>query len=271
MPRLYATGTLGLTQGTKWIYNAPLYDDIDADNDGVMTPNHGALVDLSDLASQILGQQVPQSARYTVRRIWMGLKNVDDADDNDESTFFGGTIRWYYPSQHRMKALALARQAEKFDEASEVDADSFFLSDAPNYNAVRFGWQSDNITGFDTDQVRYQTAEDFSGMDGSEWNLGTVFDLYNQMFPPVKNDSLWNGRAGTASCKIPWTCAAASGVGSGDAPAVRTDFNSGSIEAQVLAGLLYVVVADSSGDEVGGNDDDYYLTFGVEFDVGVDA
>lgn len=271
MMRLYATGTLGLTTGMKWIYNPPSANDIDGDNDGVMTPNHGALVDLSDLASQILGQQVPQSAKYTVRRMWMGLKNVNDATDNDESTYFGGTVRWYPPTKHRLAALALARQAEKFEEGSQVDGDGFFFQTSENYNAVRFGWEANDAAGFIPDQVRYGTSEGITGMDGTEWALNEVFSVYNDMHPATKVDSLWSGRAGDMSCKIPWTVAAATGVGAGDAPAVRTDWNSGSILADVLCGLLYVVVADSSLDEVGEVDDDYYITFGIEFDVGVDA
>lgn len=268
--RLYATGTLGLTTGMKWIYNAPAGEDIDGDNDGVIEPAHGALVDLSDLSSQILGQQVPQSAKYTVRRIWMGLKNVDDADDNDESTYFGGTVRWYPPTQHRLNALSLAREAEKFSEGDEMDGDSFFLRDTAQYNAMRFGWQT-NTGDFEVDQVRFGTSEDFDDIDGTEWGLGVIFDIYNSMYPPTKDDSLWNGRAGTMACKIPWSCSAATGVGAGDAPALRTDWNSGQISADILAGLLYVVVSNSSLDEAGSVDDDYYITFGVEYDVGVDA
>lgn len=271
MVRLYATATLGITTGTKWIFNPPDQLDIDADNDGVMTPNHGALVDLSDLASQILGQQVPQSAKYKVHRIWMGLKNVDDVDDNDESTWFGGTIRWYPPTKHRLNALALARQVEKFDEGNQADADGFFLRDSNQYNALRFGWESNAEGGFGTDQVRYGTSEGITEVGGTEWALTEVFRIYNEMHPATKFDSLWGGRAGNMSCKIPWTVASATGVGAGDAPALRTDWNSGSISADVLAGLLFVNVADSSLDEQGAVDDDYYITFGVEFDVGVDA
>lgn len=270
MPRLFATGTVGETNGFKWIEHVPADGDFDADNDGVMAPVHLGLVDLSDVASQLLGQQVPQSARFTVKRIWMMLRNVDDIDDNDESQWFSGTLRWYYPTQHRLEALALAREAEKFSEGDEMDGDGFFLSDDNDYSALRFGWMSNDGTGV-VDQVRHQSAEDFTGMAGNQWNLQTVFSIYNLMEPATKSNSLWTGRAGSMTCKIPYTVANASGIGVGDAPALLTDWNSGEINAEVLAGLMSFTVADSGGDEVGSVDDDYKMIIGIEFDVGVDA
>ena len=271
MVRLYQTVTMGVSDGTKWIFNAPSSDDIDGDNDGAMTPNHGGLIDLSHLSSRILGQQVSQSASFTVKRLWVSMRNKDDLTDNDESTYFAGTIRWFYPTQHRLEALALARAAERESEGDEIDGDSYFLSNDNDYSAMRFGWDYATGGDWETSQVAYQTSEDFSEIAGGEWNLIPVFQLYNQMHPATKGNSLWGGRAGNTACKVPWSTSAATGVGEGDAPARIHDWNSGNISAKVLAGLLFFNVAHSSLDEVGEVDDDYEMVIGVEYDVGVDA
>lgn len=271
MVRLYATGTVGSTNGMKWIYNAPSQNDIDGDNDGVMTPNHSALIDLSDLSSQLLGQQVTQSASYTIRRIWISMRNKDDVIDNDESTYFAGTLRWFYPTQHKQAALGLARAAEKAIESISIDADSLLLSTETDYTAVRFGWDSEDAAGFESDQVRFGTAEGFDEIGGTEWSLKETFRVYNQMHPATKMNSLFGGRAGNMTCKIPWSTSAATGVGVGDAPARIHDWNSGAISARVLAGLVLFNVAHSSLDEEGETDDDYEMVVGIEYDVGVDA
>lgn len=261
---------MGITTGMKWIVNAPTSDDIDGDDDGVMIPAHGGLIDLSDLSSQILGQQVPQSANYTIRRMWVSMRNEDDGTDNDESTYFAGTLRWYYPTQHRLEALSLARQAEKAAESISIDADSTFLATESDYKAIRFSWNAEGGPN-EYDQVRFGTAEGFTEIEGTEWNLQEIFRLYNQMHPATKDNSLFTGRAGSMTCKVPWSTSAATGVGQGDAPARIHDWNSGEIAARCLAGLVFFNVSTSSLDEEGGIDDDYEMVIGIEYDVGVDA
>jgi len=271
MVRLVASGTFGSTNGMKWIYNAPTDGDIDADNDGEMNIVHGGLIDLSDLSSQLLGQQVSQHSKYTVRRIWMSLRNVDDNTDNDESTYFKGDIQMYYPSQHKLDALSLARAAEKAKEMAEIDGDSYFLSSENDYSGIRFGWEEDTPGNWESNQVRFQTSESFTTLPGTQWSLNQIFRTYDIMHPATKNNSLWQGRSGFWPQKITWAASNASGVGSGDAPAVATDWNSGHIAMKCLAGLIYVSVSDSAGDESGSVDDDYRLRVTVEYDVGVDA
>lgn len=269
MVRLYATGEVGFTDGMKWIYNPPAGGDFDADNDGVMSTVHGGLIDLSHCASRMLGQQVPQSATFTIRSIRMMLRNVDDIDDNDEGNWFSGTVRWYYPTKHRLNALSLAREAEKFSEGAQYDGDSYFLRNDNDYRGLRVGWMN-SLVGIE-DQVAYQTSENFPDIDGVDWNLSEIFSIYNQMHPIVKDNALTTGRAGNDACKLLYTVANASGIGAGDAPAVLTDWNSGLLNAPCLAGLVYFTVADSGGDEAGSVDDDYRMMISIEFDVGVDA
>jgi len=270
MVRLNATGTVGFTDGYKWVYNVPSSGDIDADDDGVMSYAHGGLLDLSHIASQILGQQVAQSSNFTIHSINLGLKNVDDSYDNDEGNWFAGTFRWYYPTQHRLEAMKLARSAEKYSEGDEIDGDSFFLRTDNDYRGLRVGWMPNDGSGV-ANQVAFNTSEDFSALAGSEWNLTEIFQIYNQMHPATKANSLWGGRAGDKTCKLAWTAANASGVGVGDAPAIKTDFQSNMMSAKCLAGLLYFTVVDSGGDESGSSDDDYQVTVSVDFSVGVDA
>jgi len=267
MVRLIASGTFGSTNGMKWIYNTPSDGDIDADNDGAMNVVHGGLIDLSDLSSQLLGQQVSQHAKYTVRRILISLRNVDDAVDNDESTYFKGDVQMYYPSQHKLNALSLTRAAEKARESTEVDADSFFLSSENDYAGIRFGWEEDTPGNWESNQVRFQTSESFTSVPGTQWNLNQIFRIYDQMNPATKNNSLWAGRSGMWPQKITW---AASNAMTGQ-PALASDWNSGHIGMKCLAGLIYLTVSDSAGNESGTTDDDYKLRVTVEYDVGVDA
>ena len=271
MPRLYASGTVGSTNGMKWINNAPAGGDIDADNDNVMSPVPVALIDLSDLSSQILGQQVSQTAAYTIRRINISLRNVDDAIDNDEGAYFKGTLRSHYPTEHKQKALQLAREAEKFAEAKQVDADSFFLSTANDYSGIRFGWQEDSDGAVESEQVRFQTEEDFGGVPGSQWSLQGIFDIYNTMHPNTKTNGLWLGRAGSMTQKVTWAAGVVNHGGDVDRVVSVTDWNSGNISMKALCGLLSLTVSDSSGDEAGSVDDDYQIVVSIEYDVGVDA
>lgn len=264
------SGTVGIQPGMKWIYNAPANGDIDADNDSVMDPQHGALIDLSDLASQVLGKQVSQLANYTIRKMHVALRNVDDADDNDDSTYFKGTLRWHYPTAHKMEALKLARAADKFDEGDEMDADGFWLRSTDTYRGMRFGWHNSGSSAWEADQVRHQTIEGFSSMSGTQWNLETIAHFYNQMHPATKTNSLFAGRFGLETQKVPWTVSAMNAEASA-AQAVASDWNSGLMSSKCLGGLVFLNVSDSSGDEPGGVDDDYKVVVSIEFDVGVDA
>jgi len=275
MVRLYATGTIGSTNGMKWIYNAPANDDIDADNDSVMTPNHGALIDLSDLSSQILGKQVSQLASYTIKNIHVSLRNVDDAYDNDDSNYFKGTIRWHYPTQHKLNALKLARDADKFAEGGEIDVDSFFLRTEDRYTGMRLGWHNSGTSDWENEQVRFQSAEGFSAMPGTQWNLDSVFTLYNTMHDNSgKTNALWTGRAGTMTQKIPWVVSAMNRESSSER-AHSEDWHSGIMSSKCLAGLMFLNVSDSGGDEESEPpvdiDDDYKIVVSIEYEVGVDA
>lgn len=269
MPRLCTSMVIGPSVGTKWIYNAPSGDDIDGDDDGVMNPNVAALIDLSDLSSQMLGQQVGMYSKFKIRRLWLSLRNSDDLVDQDESTYFAGTFRWWQPTKHRLRAMQMARMIEKYNEADQVDGDSFFLSTHTDYADLRFGWGS--TVDFGVEQVRHQSSEAITGLPGTQWNLWDVFQAYNSMTAPAQNNALFGGRAGTRASMLPWCASAATGVGVGDAPAALTDFNSGIISQECLAGLIYLNVSHSSLDEAGAVDDDYHVVVGIEWDVGVDA
>jgi len=239
-----------------------------------MIPNRRGLVDLSDVASQLLGQQVSQSSKFKIRRIWMSLRNVDDVDDNDEGAFFAGTIRWWHNTDHRQQALSLARAVDRAEEEAVIDADSYFMSTEKDYSAVRFSWADSSNYGLN--QIRYPSTESVSGHPGSRWGLGSIISIYNAMTEPNQTNALFTGRGGDMTCKIPWevSLANSTATGASSSPTGRPyliGWNSGSISGDPLAGLLMVNISNCATNPPGILDDDYEVIVSVEFDVGVDA
>lgn len=251
-------------QGAYWIPpTAPAYGDIDIDNDGVMGQSwhHAFVVDLSEVASKVLGRQISMNKSVTLHGLQVGIRPVDDAFDNDESAFFAGGIFFHPATAHKMKALSMARKLEKAIEGSEVDADSFFLSTEKDYAGLRYGWN--NLNGLS--QIRHQTA---GWPQGGYYNLDSIFGAYNQMTESCQTNALWGGRAGEAM-GTQWIAALASGIGVGDSPppgGTSADWHSPSLRHEILP-LLYGNVVYSSGDEDGAVDDDYIITITVDFTV----
>tara|TARA_B110000444_G_C18744023_1_gene549374 strand:+ start:127 stop:909 length:783 start_codon:yes stop_codon:yes gene_type:complete len=253
---------MGLFQskdGAQWIENPPAFGDIDIDNDGVMNPAPGFLIDLSNATSMIEGRQASMMAGYKIHSVTIGLRPVDDIGDNQESAFFAGRIGWYPTTDHAKTMLKLARSVEKATEATEIDSDSLFLSTEKDYSGLRFGWNGDN-------QVRFQTSESVSGYGNTQWDLQNLCDVYNQQTDPCKQNALFNGRA-PAIQTAQWIASLASGIGAGDSPpyggAVADHTLNLGVEA--LGGLIYGQVEYSSGDEAGSNDDDYYVVVTVNW------
>lgn len=263
MARVIETGAIGITAGYRWKNLNPLDDipaanDIDGDNDGVMSPSHGFLLDLSEIASRKLGMQAPMMATYKVRSIRIGIRHVDDLVDNNESTAFAGYIYHYPMTDHLKDSLRLARQVEKADEEGRVDRDSVFLSVEHDYTGFRYGWDSE-------DDVLYQTvpSEDV-GIDS--WSLGVIGAAYNGMATqPVQDNALWTGRFPRLNVNA-WSCDASSGIGDGDSPPEFTD-DTLNLHVNTLP-LIGGRVVWSSLDEVGSVDDDYTLHVTVDFEIG---
>lgn len=246
--------------GAYWVMH-PAMGDIDIDNDGVFPNPYTWVVDLSEIASKILGRQVSMMNSVTLHGIQIGIRPVDDITDNDESAFFAGGIFFHPATPHKMKALRLASKLEKAIEGQQVDSDSFFLSTESDYSGLRYGWSNVN----NMSNVRYQTA---GWPNGGYYNLTNIFNAYNDMHPSTKTNSLWAGRAGEAM-GTQWICALASGIGQGDSPPYggdTADWHSPVLRHEILP-LLYGNVRYSSGDEEGAVDDDYIITVTVDFSV----
>lgn len=261
--RVIETGSIGITPGFRWknlnpLDEIPAANDIDSDNDGEMTPSHGFMLDLSEIASRKLGIQAPMMAAYKVRSVRIGIRHVDDITDNNESTAFAGYLYHYPLTDHLKKGLQLARQVEKHDEDARVDNDSLLLSMERDYVGFRYGWDAAN-------DVEYQTVP--SGDVGiNNWSLGTVGFAYTEMeAQPIQRNALWTGRWPRLMVNS-WTCDASSGIGEGDSPPEFTD-DTLMLHVETLP-LLGGRVVWSSLDEVGSIDDDYTLHVTVDFEIG---
>ena len=239
--------------------------DIDIDNDGVM-PDTRILIDLSQALSQRLGRQMSMYSTYKVDYISISIVNQDDNIDNESGAEFSGKIHWYTPTKHRIDALQLMRQVEKHAESGELDADSFLLSTEKDYTGVRFNWDGDN-------QVIYPTSEAFTVLDGDQWDMDELFDIYNVMEgEPTQNNALWTGRTGYTD-QVSWNCFYRNSSWKDDP--IDNDqiyhpesnlFQISNLDAEVLGGLLVIAVDNSStNDPTAVIDDDYqvHVTIGV--------
>lgn len=246
-------------QGAVWIEGEPALGDIDIDNDGVFNPAFQFLIDLSHIASSVLGRQVSMTRSVVLNGIGIGVRPVDDITDNDESAFFAGRFQMYPATSHGKKALSLAARMEREIESHEVDADSYLLSSDTDYSGLRLGW-TDNPEP----QVLYQTN---GWPTGGDYTYGKVFDAYNSMTQVPQSNALFNGRA-PAPMSMQWVCALASGIGSGDSPPYGGDSADWNISTRTeIFPLIRGLVEYSSGDEEGAVDDDYYVHVYVDFTV----
>lgn len=268
----------------------PASGDIDADNDGVISPRYRAVVDLSHGLGLALGKQLPMTAIYRVKGIKVGIRPVDDTIDNsDGGVMFGGNIKYIFPNKHNIDAIQAARKIERMKESVQIDSDSdIFGTTNSGYNGFRFGWRTES-------DVYYATREDFSGVgvpvDGgtASWCLYSddgalgILDNYDDwkgLLPEsgVETRNLWTTRVGEPA-KMMWNCAWVSHTeAQTQIPEMDVILSTGAVSQAdfnkqwgadnhlpVLGGLLIVDVNYSSTDPPGTADDDYYVF--VEVDV----
>lgn len=246
-------------QGVVWIEGEPAAGDIDIDNDGVFAPPFQFLIDLSHVASSVLGRQVSMTRSIVLNGLGIGVRPVDDITDNDESAFFAGRFQMYPATSHGKKALALAAKMEREIESHEVDGDSFLLSTDKDYSGLRLGW-----TETPNPQILHQTN---GWPNGGSYTYGKVFAAYNAMTAPCQSNALFTGRA-PDPMSMQWVCALASGIGQGDSPppgGQSADWNL-STRTEIFP-LIRGLVEYSSGDEDGTVDDDYYVHVYMDFTV----
>ena len=224
------------------------------------------VIDLSGAASELLGRQMTQSAKYRLRGFTVAFRNDDTGTNNESDTAYSGTMKWYPDTAHFREALSLARQVEKANEADEMDADSFYLSNEKDYSAVRFGWSA-------ADDVAFQTTEGIAGLLVGQWTLEEVKILYNLMTEPNETNAMFNGRFPTNMCHA-WDSIVGGGTQvpavSGQSNVMHSDFHSGSLFHLVGAGLLTCAITHSSCEEQQGLDEDEHTWWiGLDFEVSV--
>lgn len=223
------------------------------------------IIDLSAAASQLLGQQIAQSATFRLRGMTIGFSPKEEVigTNNESDSSFNGRCLWYGDTAHGRRALQLARRMEREDESDQLDGDSLFLGSDKDYRAVRFGMSED-------DDVLYQTLSG-SMLDAygkQQWNLTTVMSAYNAMTAPSENNALFNGRAPGRN-SFGWIASQSSGkTALGNGGWITPAWHQEDCLHDVLAGLIEIQILGSTmaGGE-GSTLDDWHTEVTVDFEV----
>lgn len=247
---------------------------IDQDADGVLEGTatfRRIVVDLSEALGYRLGKQIPMSANFRVNYIRIGLRNVDDPNDNDGTTYFAGTTEWYHPSKHRIDAVQAWRQLEKRLEEDDADNEGLFVSTEDRYKGFRYGWVSDSDVSFAT-----QGAP--AGALPNGYNLVDMVAVYNTGLKnggvPSQTNPVWDRLVGRSS-KMGWSAMAQSrefidqATDNDPVDAARIQDYEWTAPAghniEVMGGLLIINVEHSNTDTVQTFDDD----FDFQIDIGI--
>jgi len=264
MTRLKVGGILGVTPGMEW-NPAPAFNDIDGDNDGVFNPAYSFTLDLSHLASRALGQQCSMMGVYKLHRIRIGVRPVDDANDNEEASNFGGRFLFHHATDHTIEALKLARATEKAVESTQLDSDSFLLSIDKDYTGFRYNWSYTP----DYHTTAHATSSNVDNMDDF-WNLSQIGSAYNAMTEPDESNALFNGRwsgEGQALFNMGWSNTPFAGGSAGEGGAEHVGDDTVSFNVDVLP-LIHGQILYSHVNEPGTVDDDYIVVIDCEFTMG---
>ncbi len=256
--RVIDTGILGSTEGFYWTTNPPANNDIDIDNDGEYANPHYYMIDLSKVASNALGRQASMMAGYKLHSVSVQVCPVDDANDNDVAAAFAGSHFYRLMTPHMKKALQLARKTEKYDEASQVDGDSFFLSGDRDYRGFRYTWGP---------EVQFEVLEHATAstmLSANYWNLVDICNNYDSMTAPSESNALFNGRAPDV-CDLMWQAGWANKPWDSQST-IGEHRRSANIEiVPILAGhVRWTSVDEPQADFI---DDDYIVRIEVDFTI----
>ncbi|MEK9918979.1 MAG: hypothetical protein VW496_06265 [Pelagibacteraceae bacterium] len=255
-------------RGFHWVQGAN-NDDIDIDNDGVMTATQG-IIDLSEALSYRLGRQIPMCANFRINYIRVSLRNMDDASDNAQGAFFQGDFGYYTPQKHRIDALQAWRKYVKENEKQEVDGTGMFISNEKWYKGFRFGW-----TG--SGEINYPSANPPALLPNG-YNMIDMLSHYENSISDTNGggidygNAIYDRRVGRAS-RLHWSADIMNvedvdvAVENIYAPKVN-DFvwtAPAGHNIVVMGGLMEFNVTHSSTDAPGAVDDDYE----VVIDLGV--
>lgn len=242
---------------------------LDQDADGVMEEGFAGtrrriVCDLSELLGYRLGKQIPMTANFRINYLKIGLRNVNDGNDNDGPNYFAGDWEWYAPSKHRVDAIQAWRMLEKKIEEDDADAEGLFVPSEDRYKGFRFGW----ISGTD---ISHPTLGAPSPIQEG-YNLVEMITTYNaglnQGVPP-QNNAIWDRKVGRSS-HLGWSAVCENGTFEDVVGPLNNNFDTAYIHdgewtapaghaIEVLGGLLVINVTHSSVDNVQNIDDDFDL------------
>jgi hypothetical protein len=247
---------------------------VDIDADGVLegTSNFRKIViDLSECLAYRLGKQIPMTANFRINYLRVGLRNVDDANDNDGPNYFAGEWEWYAPNKHRIDGVQAWRMLEKKLEEDDTDGEGLFIRNEDRYRGLRFGWLASTDVSFAT-----QGAP--AGPLPTGYALAPMLAYYNQGLKnegtPTAANAIWDRNVGRSS-RMGWSASVTNGEFI-DQSLDNDPVNVASIKdyewvapaghnIEVMGGLLVLTVTHSNTDTVQTFDDD----FDFQIDIGV--
>tara|TARA_B110000444_G_C18814916_1_gene584613 strand:- start:682 stop:1500 length:819 start_codon:yes stop_codon:yes gene_type:complete len=256
------SGVMGLSDGL--ITNQT---QITEDNDGRFTASYfNGLVDLTHIMSKLTGKQLSQMANYRIAHIAIGLRNVDDTLDNDNTIHIGGDIEWFEPQAHTIDMLQNLRKYIR-KTGAETSGDAVWEYNDKNYKGLRFGWDSNTfVEGPSTDG-------DSPAFNGNNLNLLQALQRYATATGATPagegydttgaGQALWEHRAPQYTSKMPFDCSYANPNAANSELASATPFSWSAMypaqEITALGGLMAINLKHGNTDAAGIAEDEYEL------------
>jgi hypothetical protein len=256
------SGVMGLSAGL--ITNQT---QITEDNDGRFTGSYfNGVVDLTHIMSKLVGKQLSQMANYRIAHIAIGLRNVDDTADNDNTMNIGGDILWYEPHAHSIGMLQELRTYLRKNGA-ETSVDTIWETSDKNYKGMRFGWDGDTqvesasldgaANAFTSNTVNLEQALNYYNLATGGSPTAEGYDTSG------RGQALWENRAPQYTSKMPFDCSYSNPNDANGELAVAYPFKwSAAYPAQeitALGGLLAINLTHGNTDAAGFVEDEYEL------------
>lgn len=170
--------------------------DIDADGVMIGTGTYRRMViDLSEMLGYRLGKQIPMTANFRINYLRVGLRNVDDTNDNDDTQYFTGTWEWYAPSKHRIDGVQAWRRLEKALEATDADPEGLFVTTTDHYKGFRFGWVRASDVSHPTQGAPAALVDGYA--------IAPMLSIYNGGLKgngvPTQDNAVWDRMVGRSS------------------------------------------------------------------------
>ena len=182
-----STGAQAIPHSGKWIAGSSntldsTGDLLPSDNnthfDGSSRPM--AVVDISSALSNIMGREMSQEKIFYVDYISLRLKNSGSgSNNNEESTAFSGYVKWYNPTQSRIKAYRMYRTAWRMMQKDDSSNNRLF-SPQKIYRSLRIGNLPQTGAGGNATIPRH-SDDPFSDVDNTKAFQQSIFNAYDRM------------------------------------------------------------------------------------------